>query len=398
MLEKDRFIDYLAEVPNFLSIFIFSIFYNVASLMLIEISKSTGIATTNLSLVFTFYTIGAVIGQITSVIYNRKFRKIQIILAGYVLTIPVAIVITFNSNLILFYILYLVSGYLLGVVWIQANQFVLENKIKNKDRIVTILLTFYPMGALVSPLISSTIIRMNLGWRFAYYIIVFLIVLNMILYVLILARRKEEARDDSNSRPGFKEIFTDRIKNIVFLLVCMAIVFYCISETVVATWAPTFFRISKNLDIQSAGYALTLFWLFVVIGRGITLFLAGRVKAVKIMLVISILAIISMAIAIFMHSRILIYVFIAAAGIGYSAMFPLIISTGSTLYERGRGVLATGLFAASNIGITIAPFLTRFSSSRNMILSISFSFIFMIIVSLIILSIQLIISRKKVSL
>ena len=194
MLEKDRFIDYLAEAPNFLTVFIFSIFYNVASLMLIEISKSTGIATTNLSLVFTFYTIGVAIGQLTSVIYNRKFKKIQIILAGYVLTIPIAIIISFNSNLILFYILYLISGYLLGVIWIQAIQFVLENKVKNKDRIVTILLSFYPIGALVSPFISSTIIRMNLSWRFAYYVIVFLIVLNMILYVLILARRKEEAQ------------------------------------------------------------------------------------------------------------------------------------------------------------------------------------------------------------
>jgi fucose permease len=392
LLEKDRFIDYLAEVPNFLSVFIYSIFYNIASLMLIEISKSTGIATTNLSLVFTFYTIGAVIGQFTSLIYNKKFKKIQIILAGYVLTIPIAITISFNSNLILFYILYLISGYLLGVVWIQANQFVLENKVKNKDRIVTILLSFYPIGALISPFISSTIIRMNLSWRFAYYIVVFLIVLNMILYVLILARRKEEAKDDSNSKLGFKEIFTEKAKNLVFLLAFIAIVFYCTSETVVATWAPTFFRMSSNLDIQSAGYALTLFYLFIVIGRGITLFIAGRIKAIKIMLVISILAIISMAIVVFMHSQILIYIFIAAAGLGYSAMFPLLVSTGSTLYVRGRGILATGLFMASNIGIAIAPFLTKFSSSWNMVLSISFSFIFMIIVSLIIYFMQLIIS------
>jgi len=396
LLEKDRFIDYLAEVPNFLSVFIFSVFYNVASLMLLEISKSTGIATANLSLVFTFYTIGAVIGQLTSVIYNRKFKKIQIILAGYVLTIPIAITISFNSNLILFYILYLISGYLLGVIWIQANQFVLENKVKNKDRIVTILLSFYPIGALISPFISSTIIRMNLSWRFTYYIVIFLVVLNMILYVLILARRKEEAKDDSNSRLGFKEIFTDKSKNIIFFLALLSIVFYCASETVVATWAPTFFRISRNLDIQSTGYALTLFWLFIVIGRGITLFIAGRVKAIKIMLVISILAIISMVTVVFMHSQILIFVFIAAAGLGYSAMFPLLVSTGSTLYDRGRGILATGLFIASNIGITIAPFLTKFSSSVNMVLSISFSFILMIIVSLIIFSMQLIISRKKV--
>ena len=57
MAEKDRFMDYLAETPNFLTIFIFSIFFNITSPILIEIGKSTGIATTNLSLVFTFFTV-----------------------------------------------------------------------------------------------------------------------------------------------------------------------------------------------------------------------------------------------------------------------------------------------------------------------------------------------------
>ncbi|MCL4415151.1 MAG: MFS transporter [Actinobacteria bacterium] len=348
--------------------------------------------------VFTFFTVGAVTGQLTSVIYNRKFKKIQIILIGYLIVIPATIAISFISNIILFYILYLISGYLLGVIWIQANQFVLENKVKNKDRIVTILLSFYPIGAIVSPFISSKIIRMNLNWRFAYYIVVFLIVLNMILYILILARRKEGSKNDSNSKLGFKEIFTDKTKNIIFILALLSIAFYCASETVVATWAPTFFRISRNLDIRSAGYALTLFWSFIIIGRGITLFIAGRIKAIKIILVISILAIISMAVVVFLHSQNLIYVFIAAAGLGYSAIFPLIISTGSTLYDRGRGLLATGLFVGANTGIAIAPFLTKFSSSVSMIFSLSLSFILMIFVSLIILSIQRIISRKKISL
>jgi fucose permease len=398
LLEKDRFIDYLAEIPNFLSVFVFSIFFNVASLILIEISKSTGISTANLSLVFTFFTIGAVIGQITSVIYNRKFSKIQIIIAFQLIAIPVIIAISFSSNLILFYILYLVSGYLMGIIQIYANQFVLENKIKNKDRIITILLSFFPIGALVSPFISSTIIRMNLSWKYAYYFIVLLIILNIILYILISARQKKETKNYSSSRLGFKEIFIDRTKNIVFFLTLVAAIFYCASETVVGTWAPTFFRISRNMNIQSAGYALTLFWLFVIIGRLIILFIAGRVKAVKIMSVISIIAIIFMVVVVFMHTRILIYIFIAVAGIGYSGIFPLLISTGSTLYDKGRGILATGLFVVSNIGITIAPLLTKFSSSKNMVLSISLSFILMIAASLIIFSVLLVISRKKVSL
>ena len=161
--DKDRFVDYIAETPNLLSVFIFSIFYNIASVMLIEMSSSTGIEITNLGLIFTFYTVGAVAGQLTSLIYNRRFTKIQVTVSSHILLVPLIILLIFSSNLIVFYIVYLLSGYILGVIWIQANEFVLENKIKNKDRIVTILLTFYPIGALISPFISATIINAGLS-------------------------------------------------------------------------------------------------------------------------------------------------------------------------------------------------------------------------------------------
>src|SRR5665811_79143 len=95
---KDRFIDYLAEAPNFLSAFIFSLFFNIASPLLLEISKSTGIEKTNLSFVFTFFTVGAVLGQMTSVFYNRRFKKIQILLAGLIIMIPLTVALNFNSN------------------------------------------------------------------------------------------------------------------------------------------------------------------------------------------------------------------------------------------------------------------------------------------------------------
>ncbi len=63
IIEKDRFADYLTEIPNFLSAFIFSIFFNIASPILIEISKTTGILTTDLGFIFTAYTIGAAFGH-----------------------------------------------------------------------------------------------------------------------------------------------------------------------------------------------------------------------------------------------------------------------------------------------------------------------------------------------
>lgn len=392
--EKDRLVDYLAEIPNFLSVFIFSIFFNIASPILIEISKSTSILTTNLSFVFTFFTIGTALGQLTSVFYNRRFKKIQVIIAGYIILIPITIILGFSTSLILFWVIHFLSGYILGVIWIQANQFILASKVRNKERIITIFLTFYPIGAFIAPFISSSIISANFSWRFIYYIVIFMISINIILYIILLGRKSENAAIQNEAKLPLKEIFTDKTKNLIFILLFLAICFYCSSETIVATWTPTFLGLARNLPVQPASLALNLFWLFVVIGRLIVLIIAGRIKSTKIMLVISTFAIISMIVVAFIYNKYLIFILISIAGLGYSAMFPLLISAGSTLYEKGRGLLATFLFLASNIGTASAPAITKFSSRASMQLSISFSFILMAIVSIIILMITYLFNRR----
>ena len=341
--EKDRLADYLAEIPNFLSIFIFSIFFNIASPILIEISKSTSILTT---------------------------------------------------NLILFWVIYFLSGYILGVVWIQANQFILVSKVRNKERIITIFLTFYPIGAFIASFISSSIISAGFSWRSIFYIVIFMISINIILYIILLGRKSENAAIQNEAKLPLKEIFTDKTKNLIFILLFLAVCFYCSSETILATWTPTFLREARNLPVQPASLALNLFWLFVIIGRVIVLIIAGRIKSTKIMLVISTLAIISMIAVAFIYNKYLIFILISIAGLGYSAMFPLLISAGSTLYEKGRGILVTFLFLASNIGVASAPAITKFSSKASMQLSISFSFILMAIVSIIVLMITYLFNRR----
>ncbi len=393
--EKDRFIDYLAEIPNFLTVFIFSIFFNIASPILIEISKTTGILAANLGFIFTSFTIGAALGQLTSIFYNRRFKKIHVIISGYIMLILLSVVIGFNKNLVLFWVLYFFSGYIFGVIWMQANQFILASKVRNKERIITIFLTFYPIGAFIAPFISSLIISAGFNWRFIYYIVIFMIAINIILYVSLLGRKNKSAAIQNEAKFPLREIFTSKTKNLIFILVFLAVFFYCSSETIVATWTPTFLGLARNLSMQPASLALNLFWLFVIIGRLIILIIAGRVKSVKIMVFISTLAVISMLAFSFFYNKYIIFVLISIAGLGYSALFPLLISSGSTLYEKGRGLLATFLFLASNIGLASAPVITKLSSKVSMQLSISFSFILMAVVIIIILIVSFLFKRTE---
>ena len=388
--------DYLKETPNFLAVFIFGIFFNIASLMLVDMSSSTGIEVTDIALIFTFFTVGVMAGQLLSTIFNRWFSNFQVILTCLFTLIPLTLVLVFSSNLYIFYAIYLISGFLLGIIWIQASELVLKNRIKNKDSVMTVHLTFYPIAALSAPIITSAIIRNGLSWRYSFYVIIFFIVLTIILYFALLSRRKDPiTAGNGKEKASLKRIFFDRKKNIIFIILIFAMLFYTIAETVIATWVPTFFREFRGFDITSAGFVLTLFWLFLILGRVITIFFTGKIKATKIILLLALIAMTSVAVLVFLGSRYLIYIFIAIAGLGFSSIFPLIVSTGSTLYDKGRGVLATGIFIAANAGMTAAPFLIKFAVNYGFIFSLVISAIFILLVLILIFIVQMRLKQKS---
>lgn len=379
MEKKDSLIDYLAEIPNYLSWFIIPVYFTTASTMLLEMSRSFNISTGNMSLVFTFFTIGLVLGQLTSVIYNKKFKKVIIIVSAYSLIIPLLVVMGFARNLYLFYVLYCLVGYFSGVILIQTTKFVLENKIKNKDRIVTILFFFYPVGSLVAPFFASSLIRNKIDWHFSYFIMAGASFLILTLYVFIKWRASRLIAEDSE-KISFRQIFFDKRKNTIFVLGIVILFFYCISETVMATWSPTFLRAARQLDIKYAGLTVSIFWLGILVGRIIVSFFAGKRNSNKIMLFLSILAFFSLILFIVFRSTYATLATAALAGLGYSGIANMGVSSASTIYERGRGILATIIFAVNYVGISISPFLTRISSRFNMTFSIILAPIFMLLV------------------
>lgn len=374
---KDSFKDYLVEFPNYLSIFIFPLYFLTLSPILLDISKSTGIGTGDLNLIFTFFIVGSVLGQLTSVLYNKKFKPLTIIVTGFIILIPVTIVLSMTSRLYAFYGLYLICGYILGTIWLQANQNILRSRIKNKDRLITIGVSFYPIGALISPYISFILVDRGYDWRYIYYLLIFLILLTLFLYLSITKKMKYLVLEPEK-KVSLKKVFSYRSKNIVFILIVVMLLFYTMSETVIATWAPTFFRSERSFSVGEAAFLISLFWAGILIGRVITGILAGRIKTNYLILLLSLLSLATIIILYFSQSKNSNLVIMVLVGIGYSSIFPLLISSGSTVYKSGRGILLTILFASANLGVAMAPYLTRFFSGSGMLVSMALAPILML--------------------
>jgi len=384
MKRKQIFLAYLSETPNFLSIFLYPIFLISISPVLFDISNELNINLNSLNLVLSFLIIGNITGQLTSSLFNIKFRRFVIIITSYILLIPITLLLIFIMKLYLFYILYFFSGYMLGVIWIQANALLLESDIENKNRLINIALIFFPIGAILAPLSNVLISNFGLNWRYLYVITVLLIVITLITYLLI--KRKSNSNNKINNvKTEFKGIFINKNYNKIFIVSVLTLFFYGITEAVIYTWSPTFFRMDKALTAQFASLTISIFWLAVTIGRILIGIVLCRIKPYIIAFWLTIISLLSLFFMIFISKGYIIFLAIFFVGLGYSGIFSLVFSTASLIYEKAKDILETILFVTTSLGASLAPYLTGLTLKLNIKYSVSIALVFMFLVSLLLI-------------
>ena len=179
---------YLHQIPNFLTLFLVPITFLSIGPALIEMGNDFGTTPENINLIFTFFPAGMVAGQLTSTFWNRRFKRSSIIITAYSIMAAINIYLFFAKNLYMYFILSTIGGYLLGVNYVQSTENIIACNIKNKDRLFIMMITFYPLGALVAPLISSNLVNNNVSWRYTYLVIATLILITLALYISIALR------------------------------------------------------------------------------------------------------------------------------------------------------------------------------------------------------------------
>jgi len=375
--KKEYILGYLYETPNFLAGFVLAFVYLLPSTILVDISRTIGTTPQDLSLIFAFYTIGGMLGQLTSVLYNIKLKKFIIIIGSYLALIPFVVAVSLSRTLIQLYVFYFIIGYIAGVIWVQANENILESKVANKDRMVTIYLALSAAGAVVAPAIATSFVVNGINWRYTFYFIILLVLIIIALYIFIPGKRKDERLHKQRMELDLKKIFFDRQLNRLFVITFLTMVIFVIAETVATTWFPTFLRLERMFDLKDAGLIYTVFMLSNMTGRIGLSFFAGKVKSSRLIFILLFITIISTTVVIFFTQKAVIFIFIVLAGIGYSGIFPLLFSTAGTIYRKGRGILVTVLTISDFLGLSIAPYLTRYISRFSMMWSISLAVIFL---------------------
>jgi len=381
-LKNNNLKNYLMEFPNYLSMFLFSFFMMLTSPILLDISKYFNVPPENMNLIITFFLIGEATGILAFMFLSRKFNRSNIVIWIYVLVIPTLVGLTLTSSLILFNILYFISGCLLGIIFMNGNLSMLEGKVKNKDSIINLGHGFFAIGALISPFIASSIISRQINWRVLYMIVIGLVLVSLLSYLLV--NKKQVSTLGEKETIPIRETFRYRKKNIYMMFTAFMMLFYVMSEVTIFSWAPTFFRIEKLFDLYSASIIVSVFWVGILAGRLIISFLSYKFKAGNLLVALSIISLVGLILAIFPVSQIINYIGTGLIGLGFSGIPPLLISSSGRIFGPGKDLSLTILFVVGSTSGSLVPFiislLADYSFLLSMVIAIIFMFIFTIFV------------------
>lgn len=373
-MKKNAVINYFFELPNFLSLFIPAFFSSLISPILIEISNSLGSTVENVILITSYVMIGSLFGTILSPFLNRKLNRINIFIIFYITLLPFLIILSFASNIIVFFLIYFFAGFIFWVIWIQANTNMVESALDNKDSVVNTGYGFYAIGAIIAPIVSSNFVKIGINWRYLYYFVIFFIIINIILFIIL--RRKIDNISPIQKTVSLKIVFANKKTNLYLFLTVIILFFYAAVEAIVVIWSPTFFRILKHFDVKSAGLMLTILWIGVLSGRLLVGFLSYKIKTGYMLVILALLSIISLIFLVYSDIKFINYLAILFAGFGFSGIVPLLLSSTGSFFPKGKEIIMTILFLMPTAGYMLAPHLTRYISQRSMFFSIAITIFF----------------------
>jgi fucose permease len=350
----------------------------LASPILLDISKSFGVSPEKMNLIITFFMIGEVVGFLILIFLSRKYNRSSILILTYIIIIPALVGLILVTNLFFFYILYFVTGCLLGIIFMNANLSMLEGKVKNKDSVVNLGHGFFAIGALTSPFITSSLINKQINWRLIYIIVIGFAIISLISY-LIVNKNKQDIPSPEKEAIPIKKLFKNRKRNIYLILTAVLMLFYVMSEVTVFSWAPTFFRVVKSFSLSDASLVALIFWLGILAGRLIISFLSYKYKAGVLLIALSAISLIGLILAIFSSAQSINFLGVGITGLGFSGIPPLLISSAGRIFGSGREISLTILFVIGVTSGSIIPYIISLIANYSFLLSIVIAIIFMAI-------------------
>jgi MFS family permease len=305
-----------------------------------------------------FFSMGFFLGRALGVVVlNAAFARIPLkrVLAGscFVQAAGLVAAALLAHSLWPFFAMYFVVG-IAGILpntipgmWLSAHAR------KGTGGAMMLMLVFFAFGTLITPWVFGSLVSHGVGWR-AIFIgeAIFSIAVGLVVVAFPLADISGRENIRARQVKGFVA-FRPRL----LALMGASLFLYIGSEVTFDVWLPKFQMAVFHSGATWAGLAVTFFSVGILAGRLLAIPLSRRFSASRLVLVFAIaMAVFGAGIAV-SPSLVFSPVLCFAAGVGASALWPLVAGYSSRFPEWHAGVAYSALILCGCAGAMIFPYL-----------------------------------------
>ncbi len=226
---------------------------------------------------------------------------------------------------------------------------------------------FYGVGALVGPVIASTILVLNWGWNSVYFILAGLSLLMFFGFWLFFKRKTAAISTSQVVQKGQGNTLGDTLKLSVVWVAALFLLFYVGVEVSLGNWTYTFLLEDRHQNALLSGWIVSGYWFGLTMGRFVLQTLAERFNMSNTTLVFICMVSIILALLLiwFLPLEIVTIVGFCLIGFGLGPIYPLTVALTPKLVPARIVPSAIGFVVSiSIIGLAVFPWIAGILSQN----------------------------------
>ncbi len=284
----------------------------------------------------------------TGILADQVGNKVILLAAGLLLTAGLAL---FSVGATFWWLLggMTLAGLGLGAIEVGGNALIVEVHDTRRGRFLNLLGVFHGIGSFCAPLMAAQLLINDFSWRQVYQVTLVLTVSLALFFALVRYPPRVRGSETRVDFGALRAVGFTRPMLLYYLLITT----YVAAELGVASWLVVFLQQEKGMSLARSSLYLSLFFVFLMLGRLLGSFVVDRIGYLRIMLLAMLGGIGSLAAGIFGPPGLA--VLIPFTGFFFSIVFPTATAEVSGQHSQNQGAILGLLFAFGGLGGALGP-------------------------------------------
>ena len=326
--------------------------YPICALLSPQLAANFNVMTSHIVYIDTLSLLGLIIGNSLSGKVIAKIGGKNTLLLGILIFSLSQFAIAFQDSIFLYAGFVLTTGLAMGlfvpsVSYLIVAAFTPSNKSEAK---LSILNFFFGLGGFIGPSLAGVIAK-NYSWRWSFFTVFCALMVLAIIVKLINLKEVigiDTKREKATVRPT-KSI------NLGVVLVGLALIAYVYIEYIITYWFSPYLQTDLNFDVETVGYIVGIFWLFVALGRFFFgEFVIPKTKDYIFIIAASLSIGVLLLVFIFLTSKLVIFVTVALLGLACASIFPVLLGFGMKQNPMVSPITMAFLVCSGSVGGAIS--------------------------------------------